>query len=228
MVKDLLKMTFAFKRKTNSAQMYKVFYETSCLSIFVYQQVSNQELGHKQIIISTIYEFRRAVLSWLNRSGRNDETIYVSVAEQSIETFFDQTLKVVIASGGLVLTPKGILAIERNGFSDLPKGHVESGEDIEQAALREVEEETGAKKLKITEKLPSSLHCYQLKGLWCLKRTHWYVMLSEDLEDLKPQTKEGITHLFYVDAQSLDKFLSTTYRSLSEVLGRDMDKLLSK
>lgn len=208
--------------------MYNVFYENSCVSIVVYQQVSNQEVDSKQNIISQINVFQRVVLSWLNRPDRLDQTIHLSVAEHSLETFIEKTFKVVLASGGLVLTPKGILAIERNGFSDLPKGHVESGENIEQAALREVEEETGARKLTIFETLPPTLHCYQLHGVWCLKKTHWYAMLSEDLSQIKPQTKEGITDLFYVDFQSLDQFLAETYRSLSEILGKDMKKLLSK
>ncbi len=208
--------------------MYKVFYEANCFSVFVYQQESNHDLESKIIIISTINEFRQKVLSWLNRTDRKDETIYVSVAEQRIENFFVQSLKVVNASGGLVLTPKGILAIKRNGFSDLPKGHVEQGESIEKTALREVEEETCARQLKIIEKLPTTLHCYQLNGVWCLKKTHWYAMMSDDLKQTKPQTNEGITHLFYVDNESLGKFRSETYRSINEVLGPEMEKLLAK
>ena len=38
-----------------------------------------------------------------------------------------------------------IVAIERNGKVDLPKGHIEKNEQDDIAAMREVEEETGLK-----------------------------------------------------------------------------------
>ena len=52
----------------------------------------------------------------------------------------------VNAGGGLVINSKGeYLLIRRSGLWDLPKGHQEPGEPIEETALREVEEETGLK-----------------------------------------------------------------------------------
>jgi 8-oxo-dGTP diphosphatase len=55
----------------------------------------------------------------------------------------------VLAAGGLVWRRAGdrleIAVIHRPRYDDwsLPKGHLDEGEDFEQAALREVEEETG-------------------------------------------------------------------------------------
>ena len=52
----------------------------------------------------------------------------------------------VRAAGGIVTAPDGtMLLIQRNGRWDLAKGKVESGETLLQAALREVEEETGVR-----------------------------------------------------------------------------------
>lgn len=52
----------------------------------------------------------------------------------------------VRAAGGIVTAPDGtMLLILRNGRWDLAKGKVEAGETLLQAALREVEEETGIK-----------------------------------------------------------------------------------
>ena len=52
----------------------------------------------------------------------------------------------VRAAGGIVTDEAGrMLLIRRNGRWDLPKGKVEAGETLLQAALREVEEETGVR-----------------------------------------------------------------------------------
>ena len=51
----------------------------------------------------------------------------------------------VLAAGGLVLRDGEIAVVHRPKYDDwsLPKGKLDEGEDFEQAALREVQEETG-------------------------------------------------------------------------------------
>jgi 8-oxo-dGTP pyrophosphatase MutT (NUDIX family) len=51
----------------------------------------------------------------------------------------------VLAAGGLVLRDGEVAVVHRPRYDDwsLPKGKLDPGEDFEQAALREVEEETG-------------------------------------------------------------------------------------
>ena len=51
----------------------------------------------------------------------------------------------VLAAGGLVLRDGRVAVVHRPRYDDwsLPKGKLDEGEDFEQAALREVEEETG-------------------------------------------------------------------------------------
>jgi 8-oxo-dGTP diphosphatase len=51
----------------------------------------------------------------------------------------------VLAAGGLVTRDGDILVVHRPKYDDwsLPKGKLDKGEDFEQAALREVWEETG-------------------------------------------------------------------------------------
>ena len=62
----------------------------------------------------------------------------------------------VKAAGGLVINKKGeILFIFRKGMWDLPKGKLDSGELLDETAIRETSEETGIplKKLKYNKEL---------------------------------------------------------------------------
>jgi hypothetical protein len=57
---------------------------------------------------------------------------------------FTSCFRIIEAAGGLVWNPRGeILFIYRRGKWDLPKGKVDVGEEINEAAVREVKEECG-------------------------------------------------------------------------------------
>ena len=63
------------------------------------------------------------------------------------------------AAGGIVMNnEKERLFIYRFGKWDLPKGKIENGESIKEAALREVQEETGISRPTIITGLPSTFH----------------------------------------------------------------------
>ncbi len=50
----------------------------------------------------------------------------------------------ILGAGGVVFGPLGVLLLRyRSGAWAFPKGHVEAGETLEQAAVREVQEEGG-------------------------------------------------------------------------------------
>ena len=58
------------------------------------------------------------------------------------------------SAGGVVIGPTGRVAVVSQGNSwSLPKGHIDNGEDAEQAARREVYEESGIESVEIIEKL---------------------------------------------------------------------------
>jgi 8-oxo-dGTP pyrophosphatase MutT (NUDIX family) len=83
----------------------------------------------------------------------------------------------------LIRRPKGNPEYRGNLGWTLPKGWIDEGETIEQAALRETAEEAGVK-AKIIEKLPSLKVFYTNKeGQKVLKFITYFVM--EWLEDLK-------------------------------------------
>lgn len=134
----------------------------------------------------------------------------------------------VDAAGGIVLIDGKMLAIVRNDIPDLPKGHVEAGEDVETAAIREVTEETGQERLGIVRRLSDSWHCYLFNGQWTLKRTAWFLMTTDAPVGNRPQEEEGITRVELVGKESVRDFLSGTFRSIRENLGEEIVAILSK
>ncbi len=60
------------------------------------------------------------------------------------------------SAGGIVIGPHGkILVVDQGGSWSLPKGHIENGEKILDAAKREIYEETGISDLKLIKKFRS-------------------------------------------------------------------------
>ncbi len=164
---------------------------------------------------------------WLDDCDPGDTFIH-EVGENAVAAALKETFRMAPAAGGVVVADGKIVTITRNAIPDLPKGHIEKGENPEQAALREVEEETGVDKLHIVKELPSTWHCYQLGEEWRLKRTYWYLMESEEAIQAKPQTEEGISEVKLVGAEGIDNFLKETFRSISEILGRDLRQVVTK
>jgi len=124
----------------------------------------------------------------------------------------------VNAGGGLVTDSEGkFLLIRRSGLWDLPKGHQEPGENIEDTALREVEEETGLHGLVLGKFIRVTDHTYFRNGQWHLKHTWWYAMTCPDCQHTTPQTEEGITEVRWVAKSELSDFLQHTYPTIVEV-----------
>ena len=89
-----------------------------------------------------------------------------------------------------------VLWIQRNGKWDLPKGKLEQGERLEEAAVREVEEETGISDVRISGEAFSTFHTYEAEGVVHLKTTFWYPMTHEGRSTQGvPQAIEGITEV---------------------------------
>lgn len=123
------------------------------------------------------------------------------------------------AAGGLVQSAKGnYLFIFRNKKWDLPKGKVEKGEKMKEAALREVEEECGVKILTNDDKLCKTYHIYELGGKVVLKKTNWYSMTVKGQPKLIPQKEEGITKAEWYGKEELTPLLSNTYQLITDVL----------
>ena len=134
------------------------------------------------------------------------------------ESFLNSFVK-IIAAGGLVINEYDeILFIFRNGKWDLPKGKLEENEQLDIAAVREVEEETGIKVKKIMLPLKITYHTYKNQIGTVLKENHWYLMLADKSNKFVPQELEGITKVAWVRIEDLQEILSNSYSSIQMVI----------
>lgn len=124
-------------------------------------------------------------------------------------------LKVITAAGGMVFNPKKeILFIHRKGRWDLPKGKVDNGETLEEAAVREIEEETGVEGLKIIRFIDTTYHILKRNGKYKLKETYWYEMFTEYDGKLIPETKEGIKKAKWKNFEKSQKAIHKSYENI--------------
>jgi 8-oxo-dGTP pyrophosphatase MutT (NUDIX family) len=110
------------------------------------------------------------------------------------------------AAGGLVRHTSGrYLFIEKKGKLDLPKGHIETGEEPDACALREVSEECGIVGHIIVKPLTPSYHTYTWEGISYLKKTSWFLMQYDGEMVYGPQSEEGITKIEWLFPDELNK-----------------------
>jgi 8-oxo-dGTP pyrophosphatase MutT (NUDIX family) len=135
--------------------------------------------------------------------------------EKEILKKMKEKIPVCKAGGGLVYNKKGeVLFIFRNGKWDLPKGGIEKGEEIEDTALREVEEETGVDQLAITKKLQKTYHIFKRGGKYKLKITHWFEMQTKFDGTTTPQLKEGIEKAEWLNPEQIKEALKNSYENI--------------
>ena len=162
-------------------QMYKVFDSKSQI-IF-----SSQKIDNYSILINDISE----IISYNNNGFFYFNYISNTPLESLLKCY--SNFEFIDACGGLVENNEFFLWIYRNGIWDLPKGKLEPSEDLESAALREVQEECGLdNQLYISKLLHISFHTYIQNSKSILKRTHWFKMNYHGQNSLKPQIEEGI------------------------------------
>ena len=208
--------------------MYTIFHENKTL---VFPKIEGNSLK----LDATLQESDRYdaellcdfLPEWLDDHDAGDTFIH-EVGENAVAAALKEIFRMAPAAGGVVMKDGKFVSIVRKGIPDLPKGHIEKGETPEVAALREVEEETGIGKLHIIKELPSTWHCYLEHDEWTLKRTYWYLMESEETIQPKPQTEEGITEIKLIGNEGIEDFLKNTFRSISEILGKELRQITTK
>ena len=199
--------------------MYKVFFNRTELLIVEKGQLNNLKFSYENRIVLEEEPFKTDFTSWL-KSNEEVSKIIICKNENDYWTEFKKQFLFIEAAGGLVRNEnKELLTIFRNGVWDLPKGKVEKGELIEEAAVREVEEETGVKIHKhYADSIQKVYHVYSLKKKLVLKETSWFIMSAKSMI-LIPQREEGITKVYWMSELDLEKiFAINTYLSIKILL----------
>ena len=152
-------------------------------------------------------------------NGKVKHIVFVADDFTTLLKSFKSHFKNIKAAGGLVINEKKqILMIFRRSKWDLPKGKVDQNETIEQAAVREVEEETGIKVDSLKELLKTTFHIYLHNGKYCLKENYWFKMKSHSKYPLTPQVEEDIEKIEWVDSENIDKYLAKSFPSIKDVI----------
>ncbi|PZR10720.1 MAG: NUDIX hydrolase [Flavobacterium psychrophilum] len=189
--------------------MYKVFVNDKPLFL---TNTVEKETDFRLFLLESV-DIEQLIVNMFNNKVKK-AVLYHPDEKETLKKLKEK-IPVAKAGGGLVYNKKGeVLFILRNGKWDLPKGGIEKGEDIEDTAIREVEEETGVKNLKITNKLQKTYHIFKRNGTYRLKITHWYEMKTDYTGKLFGQIEEGIEKVAWLNPEQIKEALTNSYENI--------------
>jgi len=189
-------------------QIYKIYMNESALILTHFQKISSDSI---QIVDVQGFDIKPLFQDILKKDTQ--KTFIIQTDDP--KAFFQKirsSVKFIKAAGGLVENGNNdYLFIKRLGKWDLPKGKVEIGEKMREAATREVEEECGIEIDSIGKKIESTYHVYSLRGEVILKKTNWYYMKVNNVPDLVPQLEEDISEAKWISTEDLAPIRENTY-----------------
>ena len=175
--------------------MYKIYINDTPLFLKDTKEVVDFK-GDERNLVAQYRGKKKILLNYadmLENSTHYDSITLYANDFQALKDDFWSHYKIIEAAGGVVYNAKKeVLLIFRLDSWDLPKGKIDSGETREEAAVREVQEETGLQTIQLGDFLNTSFHTYKNhKNKRILKPTYWYRMHTKETE-LTPQAEENI------------------------------------
>ncbi|HRI61402.1 MAG TPA: NUDIX domain-containing protein, partial [Saprospiraceae bacterium] len=136
------------------AQNYKIYHNDIPVFLTTPSGAKASGLQPGKTTYVAPYSGRKKMLKqYLDLLDKNRNVRAVMIHHNDLDVLwadFQACFKVLEAAGGFVRNAENkLLVFFRRGSWDLPKGKIDAGETPEQAAVREVQEETGLVNLKL-------------------------------------------------------------------------------
>lgn len=201
--------------------MYKIYINDTPLILITSGDLLQLEYNPAESLVTPYSGKYQNLLNYVDLLEKTKRYKQVIIHHRHVESLmedFKRNFQVIEAAGGIVFNPhQQILCIFRRGFWDLPKGKIEEGEQPMDAAIREVQEETGIRGLQIVKPVIKGYHTYRIEKLRILKPTYWFVMQTGDSGQLIPQTEEDIEKAAWRSLEDLEEE-KQIYQNLLEIL----------
>jgi 8-oxo-dGTP pyrophosphatase MutT (NUDIX family) len=195
----------------------KIFFNEKSL-LLTTQKLAKKTTKHTQRVK---YSGKKSLFNRIEKLQKDSGLKKMTLVVDDIAACFAELqsrYKLIEAAGGLIKNKSGkYLIIYRNGKWDLPKGKIDDGESVKDAAIREVKEECGIKNVTIVSGLAITYHVYTQKEQQIVKKTYWFNMQSNDTI-LVPQLEEGITAIAWKNKAAVKIAFRNSYPALKELL----------
>lgn len=204
----------------NGKQKYKIYINSTKVILKPTDKVKKKDRPD-DVMVARYNGGVKHLMNFIDMCEKSDRYRKIIIHYFDYNKLYDDFISlfnIVPAGGGLVRNDKGkFLFIFRRGNWDLPKGKLEHGENIEEAALREVEEETGMQGLVLVDKICVTYHTYRnAKKKRLIKKSVWYYMTCED-QEIIPQIEEDIERAVWTTLEDM-KSQTLLYDSIRDVI----------
>lgn len=186
-------------------QSYKIYINDSLLSLCSTETDPVPLKQYGDVLVLRYHGKTKWLLNIVDNLEKSKTKRQIILQAKDVRRVFEDAISLfrwVEAGGGVVRNQKDeILAIFRRKRWDLPKGKLDPGETYREAAVREVQEETGLNLVYLEELLTTTMHAFRTRGgARALKVSKWYTMHTEET-DLVCQEEEDIEEARWIAPQ---------------------------